>query len=114
VDLIWPLRSPLQPTLNTVGAAAAYLVLLIVGSSLLRLQIGRPVWRRLHYFAFPMMALLFVHSILTDPELKDGHPDLLDGGKVFLEIACAISVAAIVVRLVKRGHGLRSTTSRQS
>jgi predicted ferric reductase len=108
VDLLWPLHSPLQPTLNTVGAAAAYLVLLIVGSSLLRRQIERPVWRRLHYLAFPMMVLLFIHSILTDPELKDGHPDLLDGGKVFLEIACAISLIAIVVRIYLRGRGLRA------
>jgi predicted ferric reductase len=111
VDLVWPLHSPLQPTLNTVGALAAYLVLLIVGSSLLRTQIERPVWRRLHYLAFPMMVLLFVHSILTDPELKDGHPDLLDGGKVFLEIACVISVAAVVVRLWLRGRGLRSVAT---
>jgi hypothetical protein len=27
-----------------------------------------------------------VHSIFTDPDLKDGHPDLLDGGKIFVEI----------------------------
>jgi sulfoxide reductase heme-binding subunit YedZ len=108
VDLIWPLHSPLQPTLNTVGAGAAYLVLLLVGSSLLRLQIGRPLWRRLHVLAFPMMVLLFIHSILTDPELKDGHPDLLDGGKVFLEITCAISLAAVVVRLWLRGRGFRT------
>jgi sulfoxide reductase heme-binding subunit YedZ len=110
VDLIWPLHSPLQPTLNTVGALAAYLVLLIVGSSLLRTQIGRPVWRRLHYLAFPMMLLLFIHSVLTDPELKDGHPDLLDGGKIFLEIACVVSIAAIVARLWLRGRGLRPAT----
>ncbi|WP_263380148.1 ferric reductase-like transmembrane domain-containing protein [Granulicella paludicola] len=110
VDLIWPLHSPLQPTLNTVGALAAYLVLLIVGSSLLRTQIGRPVWRRLHYLAFPMMLLLFIHSILTDPELKDGHPDLLDGGKIFLEIACVVSIAAVVARLWRRGRGLRPVT----
>jgi sulfoxide reductase heme-binding subunit YedZ len=113
VDLLWPLRSPLQPVLNTVGAGAAYLVLLIVGSSLLRLEIGRMVWRRLHYLAFPMMILLFIHSILTDPELKDGHPDLLDGGKVFLEIACAISIAAVVTRLLMRGRGFRFVTNTQ-
>jgi sulfoxide reductase heme-binding subunit YedZ len=111
VDLVWPLHSPLQPTLNTVGAAAAYLVLLLVGSSLLRLQIGRPLWRRLHVLAFPMMVLMFIHSILTDPELKDGHPDLLDGGKVFLEITCAISLAAVVVRLWLRGRGLRTRSN---
>jgi predicted ferric reductase len=108
VDLLWPVHSPLQPVLNCVGAAAAYLVLLLVGSSLLRLQIGRPLWRKLHYLAFPMMVLLFIHSILTDPDLKDGHPDLLDGGKVFLEIACVVSVAAVVMRIWLRGRGLRA------
>jgi sulfoxide reductase heme-binding subunit YedZ len=113
VDFFWPLHSPLQPMLNTVGAAAAYLVLLVVGSSLMRFRIGRPAWRRLHYLAFPMMVLLFIHSILTDPELSDGHPDLLDGGKVFLEIACAISVAAVIVRYWQRGRGLRPDSIRQ-
>jgi predicted ferric reductase len=108
VDLVWPLHSPLQPKLNTVGALALYLAVLLVGSSLLRHQIGRPLWRRLHYAAFPMMVLLFIHSILTDPELKDGHPDLLDGGKVFLEIACFVSVAAVVARVWMHGRGLRA------
>jgi len=108
VDLVWPLHSPLQPKLNTVGALALYVVVLLVGSSLLRLQIGRPLWRRLHYAAFPMMVLVFIHSILTDPELKDGHPDLLDGGKVFLEIACVVSVVAVVVRVWLHGRGLRA------
>jgi sulfoxide reductase heme-binding subunit YedZ len=108
LDLVWPVHSPLQPKLNTVGALALYLVVLLVGSSLLRRQIGRPLWRRLHYAAFPMMVLLFIHSILTDPELKDGHPDLLDGGKVFLEIACVVSVAAVIVRVWLHGRGLRA------
>jgi predicted ferric reductase len=108
VDLLWPMHSPLQPKLNTVGALALYLVVLLVGSSLLRHQIGRPLWRRLHYAAFPMMVLLFIHSILTDPELKNGRPDLLDGGKVFLEIACVLSVAAVVARAWMHGSGLRT------
>ena len=108
VDLLWPLHSPLQPKLNTVGALALYLVVLLVGSSLLRHQLGRPLWRRLHYAAFPMMVLMFIHSILTDPELKDGHPDLLDGGKVFLEIACLLSVAAVIARVWLHGRGLRA------
>jgi predicted ferric reductase len=114
VDLLWPLHSPQQPKLNTVGALALYLVVLLVGSSLLRHQLGRPLWRRLHYAAFPMMVLLFIHSILTDPELKDGHPDLLDGGKVFLEIACAVSVAAVVARVWLHGRGLRAQPKRSA
>jgi methionine sulfoxide reductase heme-binding subunit len=114
MDLLWPLHSPLQPKLNMTGALAAYLVVLIVGSSLLRLQIGRPVWRKLHYAAFPMMVLLFVHSILTDPELKDGHPDLLDGGKIFLEIACFVSFIAVVARVWLHGRGLRMVAEKSN
>jgi predicted ferric reductase len=114
VDLLWPVHSPLQPKLNTVGALALYLVVLLVGSSLLRRQVGRLVWRRLHYAAFPMMVLIFVHSILTDPELKDGHPDLFDGGKVFLEIACVVSVAAVIVRVWLHGRGLRVQRKRSA
>jgi hypothetical protein len=55
-----------------------------------------------------MMVLLFTHSILTDPLLKDGHPDLLDGGKVFLEIACLLSAAAVGVRIWRHGRGFRA------
>jgi predicted ferric reductase len=112
VDLLWPVHSPLQPWINCVGAAAMYLMLLIVGSSVLRQRIGRPLWRKLHYLVFPMMVLLFVHSILTDPNLKDGKPDLLDGGKVFLEIACVVSVAAVTARIRMRGKGFRSAPAK--
>jgi DMSO/TMAO reductase YedYZ heme-binding membrane subunit len=60
---------------------------LVVVTSLLRTQLGRPLWRSLHYLVFPSAVLLFLHSVLTDPNLKDGHPDLLDGGKVLIEIS---------------------------
>ncbi len=107
-DLVLPIHSPLQPKLNLAGAAALYVVVLLLVTSLLRRRIGRPLWRRLHYLAFPAMALVFLHSILTDPNLKDGHPDLLDGGKVFVEMACVLSVVAVLGRLRLRGKGLRS------
>jgi predicted ferric reductase len=110
VDLLWPIHSPLQPKLNFAGAAALYLLLVILVSSLLRHRIGRPLWRRLHYLAFPVAALLFLHSILTDPLLKDGKPDLLDGGKIFVEIAFLLSAAAVVARLRIRGRGLRAAS----
>jgi methionine sulfoxide reductase heme-binding subunit len=106
-DILLPIQSPLQPKLNLAGAAALYLLVLVLVSSLLRTRIGRPLWRRLHYLVFPTAALLFLHSILTDPNLKDGHPDLLDGGKVFVEAASLVSLAAVVVRYRLRGRGLR-------
>jgi predicted ferric reductase len=106
-DIVWPVDSPLQPNVNLVGAGALYLLMLVFVSSLLRTRIGRPVWRNLHYLVFPAAALLFVHSILTDPALKDGHPDLLDGGKVFVETCAVVSLAAVGVRVWLRGRGLR-------
>jgi predicted ferric reductase len=106
-DILWPIQSPLQPYINLTGAIALYLLVLVLVSSLLRTQIGRPIWRNLHYLVFPAAVLLFIHSVLTDPELKDGHPDLLDGGKVFVEAATVISIIAVVVRYRMRGKGLR-------
>ena len=106
-DILFPIDSPLQPKINLAGAGALYLILLVFVSSLLRLRIGRPVWRNLHYLVFPAAVLLFLHSILTDPNLRDGHPDLLDGGKVFIEICTLLSIAAVAARWRMRGSGLR-------
>lgn len=107
-DIAWPVASPLQPLVNLAGAGALYVLVLVFVSSLLRTQIGRPVWRSLHYLVFPAAVLIFLHSILTDPNLKDGHPDLLDGGKVFVEIATLVSCIAVGVRWWLRGRGLRA------
>jgi predicted ferric reductase len=109
-DLLLPIQSPLQPWINVAGAAAMYLLLIVLITSLLRTRIGRPVWRSLHYLVFPAAVLMFLHSILTDPDLKDGHPDLLDGGKVFLEILALVCLLAIALRIRLRGLGFRPAT----
>jgi predicted ferric reductase len=106
-DVVWPAHSYLQPKINLTGAIALYVLLFVLVSSLLRTRVGRPIWRKLHYLVFPAVVLLFVHSIFTDPNLKDGHPDLLDGGKVFLYCAALVATAATIVRIWLRGRGLR-------
>jgi methionine sulfoxide reductase heme-binding subunit len=111
IDILWPIHSPLQPKLNLAGAGALYLLLLVLISSLFRTRIGRPIWRSLHYLVFPAAILFFLHSILTDPLLKDGHPDLLDGGKVFVEAATLLSLVAVAVRYRMRSKGFRPTPS---
>src|ERR1700749_1630737 len=98
MDVLFPIHSYLQPKINLPGAAALYLLLLVFVSSLLRTRLGRPLWRKLHYLVFPAAALLFLHSILTDPNLKDGHPDLLDGGKIFVEACTIVSFVATAIR----------------
>jgi DMSO/TMAO reductase YedYZ heme-binding membrane subunit len=72
----------------------------------------RLVWRRLHYLVFPAAVLLFLHSILTDPNLKDGHPDMLDGGKIFVETAMLLSFVALAIRIRFRGQGFRPSPAR--
>jgi methionine sulfoxide reductase heme-binding subunit len=114
IDIVWPIHTPLQPKLNLAGAGALYVLVLVLVSSLLRTRIGRPIWRSLHYLVFPAAVLLFLHSILTDPNLKDGHPDLLDGGKVFVEGCTLVSFVAVMVRLRLRGRGFRATTQSAS
>lgn len=114
VDVLWPIHSPLQPWINFAGAAALYLLLVVFVSSLLRTRIGRPIWRSLHYLVFPAAVLLLLHSVLTDPNLKDGHPDLLDGGKVFVEISALISFLAVAARVTLRGRGLRPVQTRST
>lgn len=107
IDVLWPVHSYLQPKLNLAGAGALYLLAIVLLSSLLRARMPRVVWRRLHYLVFPAAVLLLLHSILTDPNLKDGHPDLLDGGKIFVEAATVISFAATTIRIRLRGRGFR-------
>ena len=113
LDIVWPLHSYLQPTLNTIGAIALYLLVLVLVTSLLRTRIGRPLWRKLHYLVFPTAVLMFIHSIYTDPNLKDGHPDLLDGGKVFLEIAALLVIVAVSIRVRLHGKGMRPGRRRE-
>jgi predicted ferric reductase len=112
IDVLWPVHSYLQPKLNLAGAWALYLLVIVLLSSLLRTRIARPVWRRLHYLVFPAAVLLLLHSILTDPNLKDGRPDLLDGGKIFVEAATLLSLAAVAVRIYWRGRGFRPSLAR--
>jgi len=114
IDLLWPLHSPLQPWINIAGAVALYLLLVLLITSLLRLRVGRSLWRSLHYLAFPAVVLIFIHSILTDPLLKDGHPDLLDGGKIFVEACCVLSTVAILARIMLRRRGFRPKTGEQT
>jgi predicted ferric reductase len=106
-DVLVPVQSPVQPKLNTVGAISLYVLLVVILTSIFRLRMARPVWRKLHYLVFPAFVLMFIHSMFTDPALSNGRVDLLDGGKVFVEACCAISLATWAVRIRLRGRGFR-------
>jgi DMSO/TMAO reductase YedYZ heme-binding membrane subunit len=107
VEVLFPIHSPVQPTLNSVGAASLYVLLIVIVTSFFRLRMARPLWRKLHYLVFPGFILMFIHSLVTDTALTTGKVDLLDGGKLFVEICCAISLAAWIMRIRLRGRGFR-------
>ncbi|MEP6731202.1 MAG: ferric reductase-like transmembrane domain-containing protein [bacterium] len=99
IDLFYPLNAPKQPLINTTGAAAAYLLLIVVSTSYFRFEIGRKWWKRIHFATYALFPLYAVHSILTDPALKDRSIDYLDGEKVFVELCVLAVVVAMSVRI---------------
>jgi DMSO/TMAO reductase YedYZ heme-binding membrane subunit len=103
LDIVFPLYSPKQPTINTFGAIALYLLIFVVVTSYLRRRMGRKWWKRLHYTAYVMAPFFYIHGILTDPELGDTpfHVDLLDGEKLYVEICLLLVLIAATVRLAR-------------
>jgi DMSO/TMAO reductase YedYZ heme-binding membrane subunit len=102
MDLLLPVHSPSQPTVNTIGAISLYLVLIVLVTSLARLSIGRKLWKRLHYLNYPAALAWFVHGLLTDTKLKNRPTDWLDAEKLFVEFCFGLIVAAFTITVVVR------------
>lgn len=98
-DLLWPVHSPSQPLVNSLGAAAFYCLAVVVVTSYFRVELGRKVWKGLHYTAYAAAALFFLHGILTDPELKNRPTDFLDGEKLLVEGCLLVVVLAVSWRV---------------
>ena len=92
IDIAWPFSSPQQPGVNTVGAAALYLVAFVVITSYFRHAFGFRRWKQLHYTTYAAACAFFVHGILSDPLLENRPVDWIDAEKVYVE-GCAVLVA---------------------
>lgn len=110
VDVAFPIWSPQQPLENTIGAAALYLLVIVVVTSLYRIELGRRIWKRFHYLTYAAAAGIFIHGILTDPQLNHSRIDLLDGEKVLVESCLALVAAAGLWRL---RHARRRRTAKE-
>ena len=99
IDLFYPMHAPKQPWINTTGAAAAYLLVVVVATSWLRFRMGRTWWKRVHFATYALFPLYAVHAILTDPALKDRRIDYLDGEKVYVELCVLAVTLAIGARI---------------
>ena len=98
LDILYPVRAPRQPWVNVLGALALYALSFVVLTSYFRRELGRRTWKTLHFTAYGVAALFFVHGILTDPSLKDAPIDFLDGEKVYVELCLLLVIAAVVYR----------------
>ena len=99
IDVLFPMDAPKQPWINMAGAAAAYLLIVVVVTSYFRFQMGRRWWKRIHFATYALFPLYAVHSILTDPALRDRSIDYLDGEKVFVELCVLTVVVALLARV---------------
>jgi predicted ferric reductase len=93
LDIAVPIWSPTQPVENTLGAIGLYFVAFAVLTSYFRHVFGFHRWKQLHYTTYAAAVVFFVHSLLTDPELKNRPVDWFDAEKVYVE-ACAVAVMA--------------------
>jgi predicted ferric reductase len=85
LDVALPVRSPVQPIENTIGAVSVYLIVVVLLTSYFRLRLGRHQWKLFHYLIYVAAICFFLHGILADPNLKGNPIDPLDGEKIFVE-----------------------------
>src|SRR5262249_54964301 len=74
---------------------SGYLALFL---SILHPAIGRRTWKAFHFTVYVAAVALFIHSLLTDPGLKNAAVDWLDGGKIFVELSLVLLVILTVLR----------------
>ena len=103
LDLPFPLWVKHQPLANMFGAAAIWLLALVLLSSYFQKRLGFSLWKKLHYLNYAVLPLVIIHGLLTDPELKDRPTDFIDAEKVLVEVAGLVVVVGIFFRLRRRG-----------
>jgi predicted ferric reductase len=99
VDIAWPLHAPRQPVVNTLGALALYLLVVVVVTSYFRFEIGRRIWKPLHFATYGLFVLYAAHGLLTDPNLRDGPLDPLDAEKVYVELCILLVLIGTALRV---------------
>jgi DMSO/TMAO reductase YedYZ heme-binding membrane subunit len=76
-SLVVPFSSPYRPLWLGLGAVAFDLLLALVATSLLRLWIGRRLWRGVHWLAYVCWPIALVHALGTGTDAHHGWLQLL-------------------------------------
>ncbi len=99
LDVVFPAWAPKQPTVFLLGALGVYCLCFVLLTSHYRAQLGRRRWKTLHFSTYVLAGLVFIHSLLTNPDLNGRPVNLLDGGKMFAEGCLLVLAAAIFLRV---------------
>lgn len=99
LDVVFPLNAPKQPYVNMFGAVALYLLVVTVLTSYFRFEIGRKLWKPLHFATYALFVAYAIHGVLTDPTLKDAPIDPFDGEKVYIELCILLVIVASALRV---------------
>ena len=99
LDILYPVDSPLQPTINLLGAVALYLLVFTVITSIYRAEIGHQRWRPLHYLTYAVATLVVIHGTLTNQHLDENPVDLLDAEKVGFMLCGLVIVIGTGLRI---------------
>lgn len=97
-NVLWPVNSPEQPTINVIGALALYLLAFTVITSIYRAEIGRQRWKPLHYLTYVFTLLLVIHGTLTDQNLDNKVVDIWDGEKIGIMLCGVVILIATIAR----------------
>ena len=104
LDLMYPLHSPKQPTINTLGAIALYALIFVVVTSYFRRRVGRIWWKRLHYTAYAMAPVFYIHGILTDPSWATRRFTSIRWTARNSTSSCVCSSSAVAIAIRLRRH----------
>jgi sulfoxide reductase heme-binding subunit YedZ len=98
-SLVVPFSSPYRPLWLGLGAIAFDLLLAVVATSLLRLWIGRRLWRAVHWLAYACWPIALFHSLGTGTDARHGWLQLL-------AVLCTAAVAAAIAWRLAGARGL--------
>jgi methionine sulfoxide reductase heme-binding subunit len=89
VDAVLPFTASYEPMWIGLGAVSFDLLAAVIVTSLLRVRIGRPIWRAVHWLAYVSWPVALVHS-------TGSSSDMQSGWLLGLAIGCMLAVVAAV------------------
>lgn len=88
-DAVLPFLASYKPVWTGLGAVSFDLMAAVIVTSLLRVRIGRPIWRAVHWLAYASWPLALAHSIGSSTDMQSGW-------LLALALGCILVVAAAV------------------